>query len=86
LQDKIDQIIQEKEIITKRRKKKQKCEKRKTKLVKKLKEASLNFHNDSKLCKLYIENKTDYKINEVVQRMSQIKYLYEYCHMDDCLE
>lgn len=79
----IDDIIKMKK-INKEKNKKIRENKRKNKLIAKLNEAGLELREDSKLCKLYIENKTDFTLKEVVERMSQMKYLYEYCHMNEC--
>lgn len=55
----------------------------KNKLVNELNKYGLELREDSKLCQLFIEGKeTD--LDFVVKRMCQMKYLYEYCHMDEC--
>lgn len=51
------------------------------KLKSKLKKRGLELRKDSALCSLYINGKNDYDINWIVQRMCQMKYLYEYCDM-----
>ena len=58
--------------------------KRKVKLIEALAKYNLKLRNDSVLCEKYINGSKKFKINEVVQRMCQMKYLYEYCHMDSC--
>ena len=55
--------------------------KRKEKLIKALNDAGVAFRDDSELCKLYIQGEPDIKLDFVVRRMSEMKYLYEYCHM-----
>lgn len=45
----------------------------------------LELRSDSNLCKKYIDG--DVKdLQGVVKRMCQMKYLYDYCHMDECHE
>ena len=56
-------------------------------LKKKLKEYDLVLRSDSRLCQKYIEN--DYinmNIDEVVQRMCQMRFLFDYCNMRKVLE
>ena len=64
--------------------KEEKCLKRKELLIKALNKVGLELREDSELCKKYIsgENKNNKKL--VVERMCQMKYLFEYCHMDEC--
>lgn len=57
---------------------------RTSKLVKALRDAGLELRTDSVLCKKYIQNETEYTLEECVERMCQMKYLFEYCHMADC--
>ena len=59
-------------------------ETRKDELISALQEYGLVLRSDSKLCQLYIDGRTDYSIDDVVKRMCQMKYLFEYCHMDEC--
>ena len=75
-----DEIKREKQnkILIKKNKEK---EIRKTKLLSELKKNKINFRNDSMLCKQYIEGSKDFSLDEVVQRMCEMKYLYEYCYM-----
>lgn len=58
--------------------------KRKNKLIINLENAGLKLRNDSILCKKYINGDNDFSLEEIIERMSQMKYLYEYCHMDEC--
>lgn len=58
---------------------------RKKELVKALSEMKLELRSDSKLCKKYIDT-GDYDINYVVERMCQMKYLYEYCDFKKMLD
>jgi len=59
---------------------------RKAKLSVALKKAGVELRNDSTLCKKYIEGDKDlnYSMDKIVKRMCQMKYLFEYCHMDEC--
>jgi hypothetical protein len=58
--------------------------KRKVKLIEALAKYKLKLRSDSVLCEKYIDGSKEFTIDEVVQRMCQMKYLYEYCHMDAC--
>lgn len=60
-----------------------KLDKRKTDLTNALENIGLVLRNDSKLCQMYIDGKTD-DLDNVVRRMCEMKYLYDYCHMDEC--
>jgi hypothetical protein len=71
-----DELIKQNKIIKKN--------KRESKLKEKLENAGLELRNDSVLCKKYIENTSEYSIKEIVNRMCQMKYLFEYCNMDEC--
>ncbi len=53
------------------------------KLKLKLKKRGLRLRKDSALCSLYINGKTDLDLNYIVQRMCEMKYLYEYCDMEN---
>ena len=57
---------------------------RQNELIKALKEKGLELRSDSVLCKKYINNNKNLKLtlNNVVDRMCQMKYLYEYCNME----
>jgi hypothetical protein len=66
-------------------KEKIKQEKRKQILVEALTQAGIEFRNDSKLCQKYIDGE-DINIDYIVLRMAQMKYLYEHCHMDECID
>ena len=54
---------------------------RKNKLEQRLKSRGLEFRTDSALCTKYIDGNTDLHIDFIVERMCQMKYLYEYCNM-----
>ena len=56
---------------------------RRNQLIDNLRVAGLELRADSKLCQMYIEGKID-NLAQVVRRMCEIRYLYEYCHMDEC--
>lgn len=47
----------------------------------KLNERGVKFRSDSALCSQYINGTSDLSLDYVVQRMCEMKYLYEYCHM-----
>jgi len=60
---------------------------RKTNLIKKLKELGLTLRNDSKLCTEYINGTLkDWTVEQIAHRMCQMKYLFDYCDMSQCLE
>lgn len=47
----------------------------------------LTLRNDSKLCTGYINGTIkDLTCKQIAVRMCQMKYLYDYCHMNDCCE
>ncbi len=48
-----------------------------------LKKRGLELRKDSALCSSYINGKTDLDINYIVQRIGEMKYLYEYCDMEN---
>ena len=82
----IDNKTMEKERkkMTNEQKKNNEKKMRMNELENKLKKAGLELRNDSKLCDNYIEGTIKIKIDDVVERMCQVKYLYEYCHMEKC--
>jgi hypothetical protein len=82
LQEIIDNKQQKK--INNLNNKKIKEDKRKIKLINALKKSGLKLREDSKFCQLYINGKTKESLEDIVDRMCQMKYLYEYCHMDEC--
>lgn len=53
---------------------------RKNDLIKALSEKGLELRSDSKLCSKYI-NTGEGEIDEIVDRMCQMKYLFDYCDM-----
>ena len=55
--------------------------KRINKLKFKLKKRGLKLRKDSVLCSMYINGKSDLCLNQIVQRMCEMKYLYDYCDM-----
>jgi hypothetical protein len=60
---------------------------KKKKLTKALNTYGLELRDDSKLCNGYIDGSIkDWSIDGIVQRMCQMKYLYDYCNMDDCYD
>ena len=62
-------------------KRKETKSKRKKELIKALEEKGLELRSDSKLCQMYIDG-SKWTLAQVVQRMCQMKYLYDYCDMD----
>jgi hypothetical protein len=54
---------------------------KKTELELKLNERGVEFRSDSVLCAQYINGTSDLSLDCVVQRMCEMKYLYEYCDM-----
>jgi hypothetical protein len=67
-------------------KKEEKCLKRKVLLTKALTKAGLELREDSKLCKKYISGEIKENKNNIVERMCQMRYLFEYCNMNECKE
>ena len=61
-----------------------KQEKRRYKLLEALNKAGLDLRNDSVLCQQYMNGTSDYSLDYIVRRMSQMKFLFDYCHMDEC--
>lgn len=57
---------------------------RKNKLITELKKVKLNLRNDSVLCQDYINGDSKYDLQDIIQRMCEMKYLFEYCHMKKC--
>jgi hypothetical protein len=55
---------------------------RRDELIKALNDKGVDFRNDSKLCANYI-NDVNFKMSleQVVQRMCEVKYLFDYCNM-----
>lgn len=63
--------------------KKEKKNNREKELKKALKKKGVEMRNDSKLCRGYIDGTIkDWSVKEIVKRMCQMKYLYEYANMD----
>ena len=50
-------------------------------LTKLLKSRGLELRTDSALCSKYIEGTTELNPEYIVQRMCEMKYLYDYCNM-----
>ena len=46
--------------------------------------AGLELRSDSALCQQFIQGVSEYSSEYIVQRMSEMKFLFEYCHMDEC--
>lgn len=92
LDDFISNIINQKNIKMEIKKKKSdenkkiKMEKRKDKLINELGKYKLELRYDSVLCYNYINGDNKYDLDEISLRMCEMKYLFEYCHMDECRE
>lgn len=68
-------------------KKQQKEQFRYNKLQQSLHEYKLELRNDSKLCTGYINGTIkDWSVDQIVERMCQMKYLFDYCNMNHYLE
>lgn len=85
------QAQKEKKLLERRekiRKNKQNArDKRRKKLVSELKKYGLVLRNDSKLCTGFIDGTiTDWTVEEITERMCQMKYLYDYCNMNECYQ
>jgi hypothetical protein len=60
---------------------------RRIELIEALDSFDLKLREDSKLCQGYIDGTiTDWSIPQIVNRMCQMKYLYDYCDMDSAYE
>ena len=57
-----------------------------TKLRTELNKRGVEFRSDSALCAKFINVKTDLSLDHIVQRMCEMKYLYEYCNMKSIRE
>jgi hypothetical protein len=91
--EKVMDII--KQIKIKKEEKKQKYiqnksdqkQRRKYKLLEALQQYGMKLRSDSKLCQGYIDGIIkDKSVDWIVNRMCQIKYLYDYCNMKDEIE
>lgn len=65
-------------------KEKIKQDKRKDELLVALNNAGLELDCDRMICENYIMGDKEYTLDKVIERMCQLKYLYEFCHMDEC--
>ena len=57
---------------------------RKNLLINKLNKVGLELRSGSKLCQKYIE-KAQGNVDNIVERMCQMKYLYDYCNIQEVL-
>lgn len=86
----LSKLHHEKAIKSKERKEKMlitkenKIKKRREKLISELAKVKLQLRSDSVLCKKYIDGTSEYDLEYIIERMCQMKYLFEYCHMDEC--
>jgi len=58
-------------------------ERREERLRRELGKCGLVLRDDSVLCRKYMDG-LDIRLEEVVRRMCEMRYLYEYCHMEEC--
>ncbi len=90
LNEYLENVLNEKKIKSAERKEKIaktkeiKRNDRRDKLIQALRKVKLPLRDDSALCKQYIEGTTEYNLETIVKRMCQMKYLFEYCHMNEC--
>lgn len=91
--DELDDMIEKLKTMKKTRSKKIKqtkqknLETREKNLKKALKKVGLVMREDSKLCKGYIDGSIkDWTIEQIVERMCQMKFLYDYANMDHYIE
>jgi hypothetical protein len=77
IQDKILKKAQNNKTLT--------SKERKTLLEAKLNEKKLKLRSDSTYCQDYINEKIKVDVDEVVKRMCQIKFLFDYCNMQKYL-
>jgi hypothetical protein len=82
----LDTLKNEKNIKKQQRseKKNNDKEKRKQILIEGLNNRGVSFREDSTLCQNFIDGNKNLNINFVINRMCQMKYLFEYCHMNEC--
>ena len=63
------------------------CNVRREQLVAALQQFHLELRGDSKLCHGYINGTIkDWTVDKIVERMCEMKYLYEYCHIENYME
>ena len=89
VEEKLEELRKEKELRKKSRQLsiQNKKDKRKYELTNELQKHGLELRNDSKLCQGFIDGSIkDKKIKWIVNRMCQVKYLYDYCNMDNRLQ
>ena len=82
----VDDKIQEikmKKIEDRDRRKQTKQNKRKEKLINELNKVGLTLRDDSVLYQNYIDGDDSKELKWIVYRMCQMKYLFEYCNMED---
>ena len=77
-----NQIIAKRE--SRKKKKEELMEKRKKELNDELKSVGLRLRSDSVLCEKYINGDKTYSLDWIVNRMCEMKYLFDYCHMAEC--
>ena len=84
--NKLNELLAQKELKKQQRinNKSDKRELRKNKLIEELNNVGLDLRNDSVLCKKYIDGDKTHELKFIVQRMCQMKYLFDYCHMEEC--
>lgn len=57
---------------------------RRRKLIAALAEYDLELRDDSELCRRYLEGIGELDEYRITNRMCQMRYLFEYCHMNEC--
>ena len=85
----LDSLTEQREIKSARRRENKEIKKdeRRQELIDLLYQCKLELRNDSKLCQGYIDGTIkDKTADEIVERMCQMKYLYDYCDMQKCFE
>ena len=86
----IKKIIDEKKMLknlrSEKREKKRMEDKNRRRILleEELGKYKLKLRSDSVLCKNYINGDKEYNIDDIVRRMCEMKYLYDYCEMDKC--
>jgi hypothetical protein len=88
INQKLDELkaAKKQRIHTRDNKKLERMNARKQSLITELHKKGLELRDDSNLCRGYINGDIKMNINSVVERMCQMKYLYEYCKFVKCYQ
>jgi hypothetical protein len=93
IKEKVAELTERRERLKEERSRKRSVKKtittsaRRIELIEALNEYGLELRPDSKLCHGYINGTIkDWTVPQIVQRMCQMKYLYDYCNFDACFE